>query len=83
MLCTLTRQWIKSTIQLIHISTSNMKIGVRPLLLELFDFFSQKLIFTTYQNSHQFGKKLINNHWIGFSSSVTDFNGILTNINIT
>ena len=31
-----------STIQLTHISTSNMKIGVGPLLLELFDFVKVK-----------------------------------------
>ena len=45
-----------STIQLTKISTSNIKIGVGPLLLELFDFFSQKLIVTTHQDSPPFGK---------------------------
>ena len=33
--------------------TYNMKIEVRPALLEFFDFFSQKLIRTTHPNSHQ------------------------------
>ena len=41
-----------STIQLTHIPTNNMKIGVWPALLELFNFFSQKLIQTTHQNSN-------------------------------
>ena len=39
----LTIQWILSTIQLTHISTSNMRIGVRPAILELFDFFESKI----------------------------------------
>ena len=41
-ICASTRQWIKSTIQLPHSSTSNMKIGVMLLLFGLFDFSSQQ-----------------------------------------
>ena len=47
-----------------------MKIEVVPAILESIDYLSQKLIRTTHQNSHQFGKKLNNNHWMGSSSSV-------------
>eukprot|EP00751_Fragilariopsis_kerguelensis_P046667 CAMPEP_0170978884 /NCGR_PEP_ID=MMETSP0736-20130129/1468_1 /TAXON_ID=186038 /ORGANISM="Fragilariopsis kerguelensis, Strain L26-C5" /LENGTH=59 /DNA_ID=CAMNT_0011401345 /DNA_START=1018 /DNA_END=1195 /DNA_ORIENTATION=- len=32
-----------STIQLPHIPTNNLKIGVWPALLELFDFFESKI----------------------------------------
>ena len=69
------------TIQPTTITTYNMKIELRPAILEFFDFFSQKLIRTTQQNSHQFKKKC--HHRTPSSSPVIILNNILTNINVT
>ena len=48
-----TSQWVNSTIHPLTSTAYNMKIQVWPTVLKFFDFLSQKLIWTTQQNSHQ------------------------------
>ena len=59
------RQWLNridnrsySTIYSTTFTTYNMKIEVRPAILEFFDFLSQKLIWIPNQNSHQTCKEV-------------------------
>ena len=60
-----------------------MKIGVGPLLLQLFYFSSRHGVGTTHQNSHPFRKKLNVNYEDPERPPVMNPSGILTNINAT